>query len=63
LRSQFGLDIRPETVTGAYMLVPRKVEAPFAYWRSVDLGNSYVQLVAFLLRQPPLTQHALRWIE
>jgi hypothetical protein len=63
LRSQFLPDNRRETITGANMLVPRKVETPSAYWRSVDLGNSDVQFATFLLRQPLLTQHTLRWIE
>ena len=63
LRSQFLPDNRRETMTGAHCLVPRKVETPWAYWRSVDLGNSDVQFATFLLRQPLLTQHTLRWIE
>src|SRR5262249_46064397 len=62
LRSQFAPDIRRETVPGAKR-VRSEVETPSTYWRSIDLGDSDVQLAAFLLRQPPLTGHTLRRLE
>jgi hypothetical protein len=50
LRSPFAPNNRRETIAGVEMSVPREVETSSAYRRSVDLGDSDVQLAAFLLR-------------
>src|SRR5262245_19354570 len=63
LRSPFAPDSSRETIPGANMFVPREVETSSTYWCSVDLGDSSVQLVSFLFRQPLLTEHTRRWIE